>query len=418
MGLALRNSNPSQMVSIFCQLALTYGHLWGNNNSRIKQKAYTTNGCQITTINSVIATKSICIFINSGNESVYLCIDKLKQKISIMLTTKMIGNKITEARKKINISQAQLAQHLFISSQAVGKWERGESMPDIITLNRLAEILEVDLNYFSEDFLYANDETALKMTDGIGDIDQTVKEDSNLSRSLERQVLTNFSGSNLPESNFAGVTAHKGKFEGSALRDSDFSGADLTGSSFLGSDVHGSNFSGADLTGSSFKASDVRETNFDGANLTDCKFYALDLANSSFNKTILVSTEFSTAGLDGAKFIDVKLIDVKLIVSDLRKTIFERCIFNGVDFKHSDLRGLCLDGHTFIGVKFDGTALNEVSFRGATLKNVSFRSPYALTNKYYRALKTICFDGAMMDKLTYAVLKGLVEVDLSKVTLI
>src|SRR5512140_341715 len=69
-----------------------------------------------------------------------------------MITTTMIGNKIAEARKKINISQAQLAQLLFISSQAVGKWERGESMPDIITFNRLAEILGVDLNYFSENF--------------------------------------------------------------------------------------------------------------------------------------------------------------------------------------------------------------------------------------------------------------------------
>ena len=66
----------------------------------------------------------------------------------LQMGTKKIGNKITEARKKINISQAQLAQRLFISSQAVGKWERGESMPDIITLNRLAEILGVDLNYF------------------------------------------------------------------------------------------------------------------------------------------------------------------------------------------------------------------------------------------------------------------------------
>jgi len=40
----------------------------------------TTNGCQITTINSKIATKSICIFIDSGNESHYLCVDKLKHK--------------------------------------------------------------------------------------------------------------------------------------------------------------------------------------------------------------------------------------------------------------------------------------------------------------------------------------------------
>jgi hypothetical protein len=53
------------------------------------------------------------------------------------------------------------------------------------------------------------------------------------------------------------------------------------------------------------------------------------------------------------------------------------------------------------------SALNEVTFRGATLKNVSFR-----------AIKAICFDGAMMDKLTYAALKGLRVIDLSKVTVI
>ena len=74
------------------------------------------------------------------------------------METKKIGNKIAEARKKINISQAQIADRLFISPQAVGKWERGESMPDIITLNRLAEILGVDLNYFSENFQSAKTE--------------------------------------------------------------------------------------------------------------------------------------------------------------------------------------------------------------------------------------------------------------------
>ncbi|WP_147304224.1 permease prefix domain 1-containing protein, partial [Cohnella lupini] len=77
-----------------------------------------------------------------------------------------------------------------------------------------------------------DDETAFKMTvESIGDIEQTIQEVANLSRSLERQVLTNFSGSNLADSDFAGVTAHKGEFKGSALQGSDFSGADLTGSS-------------------------------------------------------------------------------------------------------------------------------------------------------------------------------------------
>ncbi len=243
-----------------------------------------------------------------------------------------------------------------------------------------------------------DDETAFEMTiDSIGDIEQTVQEVANLSRSLERQLLINFSAGNLPKSDFAGVSAHKGKFNASTLR--------------------GSDFSGADLTGSSFKASDVREANFDGANLTDCNFYVTDLSDASFKKAILVRTEFSTLELDGAKFSDAKLVDVKLTVCDLRKTIFENCIFDGVDFKTSDLRGLRLDGQTFTNVKFGEAALNEVTFNGATLKNVSFTPPWSLTKKYYRAIKAICFDGARMDKLTYAALKGM-EADLSKVTVI
>jgi len=243
-----------------------------------------------------------------------------------------------------------------------------------------------------------NDETAFQMTiDSIGDIEQTVREAAGLSRSLERQLLINFSASNLPNSDFAGVTAHKGKFEASTLRGSDFSGADLTGSSFY--------------------SSDVREANFDGANLTDCTLSTNDLTGASFKKTILVRTEFSLSVLTRAKFTDVKLIDAKLNMIDLMKTVFDNCTFNGVDFKSCDLGGLCLDGLTFIGVKFDKAALNGVTFKGATLKNVSFLSPITWSKKYYRAIKSICFDEARMDKLTYAALKGM-EADLSKVTVL
>ncbi len=103
--------------------------------------------------------------------------------------------------------------------------------------------------------------------------------------------------------------------------------------------------------------------------------------------------------------------------NDLKKTVFENCIFDGVDFKQSDLRGLCLDGQTFIGVKFGEAALKEISLKGTTLKNVSFTPPFSLTKVYYNAIKTIKFDGAFMDKLSYNALKGL-GADLSKVTLI
>lgn len=301
----------------------------------------------------------------------------------------MIGSKIAKARKEQNMSQAQLARLLFISPQAVGKWERGESIPDIVTMNKLSEMVGVDLNYFSGS---AIPKTTKKAMDGA---EQTVQETER--RSPEQPDLMHFHGSNLLQADFAGVTAPNRKFKGSALRGADFSGADLTGSSFMGSDI--------------------REANFDGANLTDCSFSANDLTGARFNKAILVRTEFSTSGLDGASFTNVTLVDVQLTKTDLRKTIFENCVFDGVDFKYSDLQRQCFDGQTFTGVRFHNTALKDATFKGATLRNVSFRATYALTNKYYRAIQTIRFDGAMMDKLTYAALKG-IGADLSKVTAI
>lgn len=304
------------------------------------------------------------------------------------MDAKMIGNKIAGARKKINMSQAGLAGHVFVSPQAVGKWERGESMPDIITLNQLAKILDVDLNYFSANPASSN---------AISETEQEKAEVKGLTDSSQPQLLTNFSGNDLAKTDFAGVIAHKLKFNGSKLRGSDFTGADLTGSSFLGSDA--------------------REASFKGANLTDCSLSATDLTGANFDQAILVHTKFYALELAGAKISNTKLKEVKLSKSDLRKTVFENCVFDGVDFDYSDLRGLNLDEQTFIGVLFHNAALNETTFRGATLKNVSFRSTFALTNKYYKAIKTICFEGATMDKLTYASLKGL-GADLSMVNLV
>jgi len=239
-----------------------------------------------------------------------------------------------------------------------------------------------------------DDAAAFELTiDSIGDIEQTVQEVSNLSRSLERQLVIKFHGSNLANSDLAGVIAHEGQFKGSALR--------------------GTDFSGADLTGSSFHSSDLREANFERANLTDCTFYATDLADANFREAILVGATFSTSGMDRAKFIGVKLTDVKFTTDDLRKVTFEGCTFLGVDFHHSDLSGQRLDGQTFIGVKFDLPALKNVSFQGATLRNVSFRAVGIWSLK--RAIQSIHFDGALMDKLTYAGLKG-IGADLSNVT--
>src|SRR5260370_1188798 len=108
------------------------------------------------------------------------------------------------------------------------------------SINELKADLLADLHERFRELKAAgkDDAAAFELTiDSIGDIEQTVQEVSNLSRSLERQLVTRFDARELRGSDFAGVTAPGGKFEASMLRGSDFSHADLTGSSFKASDV-------------------------------------------------------------------------------------------------------------------------------------------------------------------------------------
>lgn len=49
-------------------------------------------------------------------------------------------------RKKENLTQEQVANHLNISAPAVNKWEKEMSYPDITLLAPLARLLKIDVN--------------------------------------------------------------------------------------------------------------------------------------------------------------------------------------------------------------------------------------------------------------------------------
>ncbi len=57
-----------------------------------------------------------------------------------------IGKFIAECRKKNNLTQAQLAEKLFISDRAVSKWENGKSMPDSSIMLSLCKELKITVN--------------------------------------------------------------------------------------------------------------------------------------------------------------------------------------------------------------------------------------------------------------------------------
>lgn len=63
--------------------------------------------------------------------------EKLKENIS---------KNIASLRKEKGITQAELAEALNYSDKSVSKWERGEGIPDILVIYKIAEIFEVTVN--------------------------------------------------------------------------------------------------------------------------------------------------------------------------------------------------------------------------------------------------------------------------------
>ena len=57
-----------------------------------------------------------------------------------------LGVNIMTHRKRQGLTQAGLAEKLNYSDKAVSKWERGESIPDVLTLMQLAELFDVGVD--------------------------------------------------------------------------------------------------------------------------------------------------------------------------------------------------------------------------------------------------------------------------------
>ena len=57
-----------------------------------------------------------------------------------------IGANIAAYRKRDGLTQASLAEKLNYSDKAVSKWERGESVPDVLTLMQLADLFGITIS--------------------------------------------------------------------------------------------------------------------------------------------------------------------------------------------------------------------------------------------------------------------------------
>lgn len=299
----------------------------------------------------------------------------------MMLNTKMIGDRIAEARKKIDISQAQLALRLSISSQAVGKWERGESMPDITTFNRLAEILGVDLNYFSESF-------SSKATE-VAPVDLSVGQSAELpSGNQPKKPRWNMSGEHWV--------------------DADFSGAKNLHEKFNSSHMERCKFISSDLSGLILKSNHVESCDFSNSDIGSCDIQTSHLENNIFKNCSLKEAEFSRSHINRCDFSAANFTGADLKSGVFTNNTIANAVWNRTSFSRMQIENIVFEGK-LEECYFENCAFDMVTFQNATLINIYFKN---------KSLKWVRFIGCKADRMTYEFLKKNGDVDVTGITLL
>lgn len=287
-----------------------------------------------------------------------------------MLNSKSIGNKIAEARKKINLSQAELAQQVSISPQAVGKWERGESMPDITTLNRLAQIFGVDLNFFSDSF----------QTDEATTFDRPEKQQVEDPTPKQRKRFDwnwDMSRGNWADADFSGLKNLKEKFSSSNMKNCTFMNSDLSGL-ILGNN----NIELCDFSSSTIRDSKIQSSNLSNNQFKNCSFIDAVFLKNNIEKCNFTGADFSGAEISGVNFENNVVKDV----------VWKFTMFNRTNISNVVFEGTLGDCH------FEHCSFYNVKFENATILNSFF--------KYNDRFKKVQFINCKVDSITYAFLKN------------
>ena len=298
----------------------------------------------------------------------------------MMLNSNSIGERIAKARKKTNLSQAELARQVSISSQAVGKWERGESMPDIITLDRLAEILGVDLNYFSESFNTSDNE--------IADLKKSENSVIELSSSHQKKPTWDLTKQNLIDSDFSGLKNLHEKLSSTNIQRCLFVGSDMTNLRLDKNNIKDCDFSNSDISNSQILNSMISNNTFTNSMIRNSKFARSFIEGCNFSGADFTKTEFKSGGFVKNTIVNVKLHRTSFFDIGIQDIVFE---------------GTLEDCH------FENCSFYGVKFENATLLNSFFKN-----NKKFRKVE---FINCKVDKLTYAFLKNNLAV-LTGITLI
>lgn len=178
-------------------------------------------------------------------------------------------------------------------------------------------------------------------------------------------------------------------------------------SRFRATSIMNADLADAKLSGANFSMSAIMGTNFEKSDLREAKFKAAALKGASFIGADLTGANFDSSDVQAVNFDDANLTDAKLNRCGLKGASFKNATLNNTEFKGADVSGISFDGQILRGTIFDSSSLKQTTFKNATMENVSF---------HHCNVKKVVFDGATMDKVTYALLKGM-KANLDNVTI-
>ncbi len=88
-----------------------------------------------------------------------------------------IGERITQLRKQLNLSQDELAKKAEVSRTIIGNYERNTNTPSIEVLIKLAKVFNVSVDFIiGEGELSTFDKDLLKRIEDIEKLDQDTKQ--------------------------------------------------------------------------------------------------------------------------------------------------------------------------------------------------------------------------------------------------
>lgn len=254
-----------------------------------------------------------------------------------MVNAKIISERIATARKASAITQSDLARKINMSPQNVSKWERGESLPDAVTLKAIADTLNKDITYFYGE------------TDSECDNCATCSPDTKNNKK-PRATLNNCAGK--------------------------WKGLDLSHSKMDYYNFKYARFEDCDFTSADLNKNKLPYTEFIRCNLSQADFAECDIFRADFKNCDVIATAFDNAELDQSDFIDCNLKDMSFknmpFTSSCRACLIENVTFENIDFKSAIFKKTVFSRCVFTNCTFVDCDFRHTTFKACAADKISY----------------------------------------------